>query len=96
MTEVEDGPPIMRVQARTVVEKIGYSIVMTDAQCADFRAFAVETLDQSTRHFLMPVPIPGTGYVQRRCWFDGGTYSIDESGSHYVVSFTLCVLPYAS
>ncbi|CAL8981540.1 hypothetical protein RHODGE_RHODGE_02835 [Rhodoplanes serenus] len=92
VTEVEDGPDVMRARAATVVATIDYAIVMTDAQVGVFRAFAVGTLGRSTGHFRMQVPVPGVGYRWRRCWIKGGRWTVDEIGSDYLVSFTLCVL----
>jgi hypothetical protein len=93
VTEVEDGPELMRPQSQTVIERYGYAIKMTHAQFATFKAFARDTIAQCTAHFTMMVNVLGTGCVERRAYIEGGNYRAEPRGAAVFVSFRLCAFP---
>ncbi len=91
-TEVEDGPPIMRLEALAGIKKLTYSILFSVAEKATFDAFVQTTLKRGTEHFIMPVPLANSEYVERRCYIENGDVQEEPiSGTHERVSFMLCV-----
>ena len=93
VTEVEDGPELMRPQSQTVIERYAYAIKMTHAQFNTFKTFARDTLGQCTAHFSMMVNVLGGACVDRRVYIDGGNYRAEPRGPVVFVSFRLCVFP---
>ena len=96
VTEVEDGPELMRPQGQTVIERYAYALKMTHAQFATFKAFARDTLGQCTAHFSMMVNVLGGACVDRRVYIDGGNYKAEPRGAAVFVTFRLCVFPQAA
>lgn len=92
-TEVEDGPDLMRDQARTRIMRMRTRIVLDDAQRAVFEAFVMGDLAGGTAHFLMPVPIAGPTYDERRVYIERGRWSIEPRGLRWALTMTLCVFP---
>jgi len=95
VTEVEDGPELMRPQGQTIIERYGYALKMTHTQFNTFKTFANTTLGQCTAHFTMEVNVLGTGCVDRRVYIDGGNYRAEPRGPAVFVTFVLCVFPQA-
>lgn len=93
VTEVEDGPTIMRVQSKTRIKQLSYAIRMTTAQLGMLETFLEVDCAQATAHFTMPV-IAGETAVTRRCYIDGAAWRSEPLAPDlWRVSFTLCVFP---
>jgi hypothetical protein len=91
-TEMEDGPPVMRLQSQTRIKRMQYAIKMLDAERNYFETFVETTLNGGVDHFTMSVPlIQSDTFVTRRCYIENGDWSESYTGTHWVVSFTLCV-----
>jgi len=93
VTEFEDGPPRMRRQSNTVIQKLAYVVRARSAgEYALWEGFVRQTLGNGVSHFTIPVFLPALGCVPRRCYLDGGKWSAKPNGSGaWLVSFTLCV-----
>lgn len=95
VTEVEDGPPIQRVGALTLIERLPYKVRMTGDQLATWRAWWRDDLGHGVARFSMSVPIDGA-YVTRTVQIAGGVYSAQPvDGDNYDLAFTLLVFPAA-
>jgi hypothetical protein len=96
VTEVEDGPDLMRPSGSTIIEKVAYRIRMTSAQFDTFKAFARDTLGQGVSHFHMSVLTGGATYETRRVYLEGGKFGWQPHGRDWDVSFNLCIFPAGS
>lgn len=92
-TDVEDGPPIMRLQSHTRIKRLAYGIVLTHAEKDTFEDFVENDLNSAIDHFEMLVPlVRDDTYVERRCYIEGAQWSDSPFGPwHVIVSFSLCV-----
>ncbi len=94
VTQVEDGPDIMRVQSNTIIQKISYKLQpFTIQQMATWRTFIETTCVQGTAQFEMQVFGVAATCVSRRVYLDGGKWMAQREGARWRVSFTLCVFP---
>lgn len=90
-TEPEEGPIITRTEAFVAIKRMPYAISFTSAQKAVFDGFFFDTLHRGTDHFIMPVPLINSSYVERRCYIENADVQEEViSSTHERVLFTLC------
>jgi hypothetical protein len=93
-SEMEDGPDIMRVQSRTLIEEFIYPLYFTHAQYAAFKAFAIEDLDQARDHFTMPVYIEAALSETRRVYLKNARWRpVSPYRLGWIIRPVLCVFP---
>lgn len=95
MTQVEDGPTIMRNWGVSNWVTLPYQLVLTFAQFEIFDAFVRDTLHRGAEHFMMPVGRPGAAlpWPSKRVYIVGGDYDGPKpfAANEVSVSFTLAV-----
>lgn len=93
VTEMEDGPPRMRVSGdiKAIVSPVAI-LLRSPLEVRAIRSFLVVTLNRASSEFTMPVKLLGEEfYTLRTCEVQKGEYTIAPFGRAERLSFTRVV-----
>lgn len=94
MTDMNAGNTRARRQFTSAIGQLQCSIQMPDDVFDVFADWERDTLGHGSSRFTVPIYYRRSGWIDRVCWFEKGTYSAkpDEAAGHMRVNFMLNVL----
>lgn len=93
-TDMNAGNTRSRRQFTAAIGQLQVSIQMRDDEFDIFAPWERDTLGHGASRFTVPIYYRRSGWIDRTCWFEKGTYSAkpDEAAGYMRVNFILNVL----